>query len=402
MITVLWLVHGLLLGAAALLLVPAVVVALQVLAALAPARAPARKCAAVRPRTAILVPAHNEEGGLAATLRPLRAQLVPGDRLLVVADNCSDRTAEVAAQEGAEVVERHDPVRRGKGYALDRGIQHLASDPPDVVLIVDADCQVGEAAVTTLVCSSAASQRPVQALYLMRAPPGAALRARLGEFAWVVRNQARPLGAHRLGLPCQLMGTGMALPWRQIQGAPLASGQIVEDLQLGLDLACAGAAPRFCPDALVTSHFPSSAASLGEQRMRWEHGHLAVLTAQVPRLLWQAVRQRRVDLAALALDLGVPPLASLVLMLLAVLAAASTVGVASEQWLATKMTLAALALLGSAVLAGWWRFGRSVVLLRELLGIPVYLVAKLPIYLRLLLKRRQTDWVRTERDDRSP
>lgn len=136
--------------------------------------------------------------------------------------------------------------------------------------------------------------------------------------------------------------------------------------------------------------------------MRWEHGHLAVLTAQVPRLLWQAVRQRRVDLAALALDLGMPPLASLVLMLLAVLAAASTVGVASEQWLATKMTLAALALLGSAVLAGWWRFGRSVVLLRELLGIPVYLVAKLPIYLRLLLKRRQTDWVRTERDDRSP
>ena len=95
-----------------------------------------------RSRLAVLVPAHDEGAVLLQTIADIQMQLRPGDRLLVVADNCADDTAGIARAAGAEVVERHDPDKRGKGYALDFGIRHLALDPPEVVIIIDADCRL--------------------------------------------------------------------------------------------------------------------------------------------------------------------------------------------------------------------------------------------------------------------
>src|SRR5690242_16376925 len=110
-----------------LLLLPLLVLTLEVLAALLPARSRTTS----RPpglRCTILVPAHDEETGIAATLASIRSQLAPQDRLVVVADNCTDRTAAVAREAGAEVVERTDPARRGKGFALDCGVRALEAD----------------------------------------------------------------------------------------------------------------------------------------------------------------------------------------------------------------------------------------------------------------------------------
>src|SRR5262249_43681155 len=92
------------------------------------ARRPGRGATAVRApgdRCVVLVPAHNEEAVLAATLSRVNRELRDGDSTLVVADNCTDGTARVARQAGATVIERTDPVRRGKGFALDFGVQAL-------------------------------------------------------------------------------------------------------------------------------------------------------------------------------------------------------------------------------------------------------------------------------------
>ena len=102
------------------------------------------------PPLSILVPAHNEAVGIVEILTAIKSQLLPVDRLLVAADNCSDDTAKVATTAGAEVIERTDPARRAKGYAVDFGIQHLAKRPPDIVIIVDADCMVGQGAIDRL------------------------------------------------------------------------------------------------------------------------------------------------------------------------------------------------------------------------------------------------------------
>ena len=389
-----------LIGLTCLLVGPVLLLFVQVLAARLPSRRQA-EAAPRRPRLAVLVPAHNEEQGLGATVIALRAQMEAGDRLLMIADNCTDDTAGVAASHQAEVVVRNDPVRRGKGYALDHGMRQLALDPPELVVIVDADCELHPGGLNALALRCAASGRPVQALYLMHAPPGASLRTRVGEFAWIVKNRVRPLGYHRLGLPCQLMGTGMAFPWALLLNSPLASGSIVEDLQLGLALAGAGAAPLFCPEARVTSAFPNNEEGLRAQRTRWEHGHIATLLAQGPRLLWLGLRRGRPELVAMALDLCVPPLASLTLALCALVGAGALLGATTGHWGAAALASTATCVLGVSVLMAWQQHGQGAVTLRELLSAPWYVLGKLPVYARLLMQR-QTNWVRTKRDDHAP
>jgi glycosyltransferase involved in cell wall biosynthesis len=77
-----------------------------------------------------------------SAIKAVRAELLSSDRLAVVADNCSDDTAADRSQSGAEVFLRNDATARGKSYALDFGIKRLAVEPPDVVIVVDADCSV--------------------------------------------------------------------------------------------------------------------------------------------------------------------------------------------------------------------------------------------------------------------
>ena len=386
---------------AVVLLLPTGVLLGQVLAALLPARCHVAPAVPTGPpaQLAVLVPAHDEAAGIATTLGAIRAQLASHDRLLVVADNCSDDTARVAAAAGAEVIERVDAVRRGKGYALDFGIRHLEAAPPAIVVIVDADCELHAGCLEQLARLCAQEARPVQALNLMRALPGAGLNTRVAEFAWVLKNQVRPLGYRRLGLPCQLMGTGMAFPWQLIRTAPLASGHIVEDLHLGLDLAAAGAPPMFCPEALVTSWFPSHAQGIADQRARWEQGHVGAILHEGPRALWRSLTRRRPALAAMALDLCVPPLTILVLLLLgqAVVDAifSASGGARTPLWLA----LAALAMVMLAIAVAWVRFGRHILSLGELFGAALYVLGKLPLYARFF-RRGKREWVRARRDER--
>ena len=115
------------------LLVPLAVLTIECLAALLPAPREANALAGGRPACAVLVPAHDEESVLPATLDGLRRQLRPDDRLVVVADNCTDRTAVVARAAAAEVVERNDTEHRGKGYALAAGVDALRAGPPAVM-----------------------------------------------------------------------------------------------------------------------------------------------------------------------------------------------------------------------------------------------------------------------------
>jgi cellulose synthase/poly-beta-1,6-N-acetylglucosamine synthase-like glycosyltransferase len=388
-------------GVALLLLaLPVAVFAWQVLTASAlgmPRRAMPEATGPVR--VGVVIPAHNESRGIRATLDALLPQLKPGDRVLVVADNCSDDTAAVARAAGADVTERFDPVRRGKGYALDHGVRHLAASadgPPDVVVIVDADCLVEPGALQRIAGVAHQRQQPVQAAYLMLAPAGASLKMRIAAFAWIVKDLVRPAGAAHWGMPCQLMGTGMAFPWKVLQGASLATGHIVEDMKLGTDLALAGTPPWFEPQAVVTSEFPTSEQGVATQRARWEHGHLQVLSSPALPLIRRGITRGDLRSLALAVDLVVPPFALLVMLV--VLASALAVlafGIGGPAWPAV-LGLVLLSLVTVSVLAAWARFARHVVSLTDMVSAPLYALNKVPLYLRYLAGR-QSEWVRTRR-----
>ena len=350
-----------------------------------------------RARVAVLVPAHDEAVSIVATLRSIAPQLASHDRLIVVADNCMDRTAALAAREGSEVVVRTDCVHRGKGHALHAGIRYLQADAPEIVIVIDADSRLTPGFIDRLARRCAALDRPVQARYLMLAPANAPLKTRIAAFAWVVKNHLRPFGLHRLGLPCQLMGSGMAFPWACISTANLSTGHIVEDLKLGIELALRDYPAAFCPQATVTSVFPASSEGLRTQRARWEHGHLGVILSDAPTLLWQGVRRGNFGLFALALDLCVPPVALLVLAMMAVCFADALLAISAHALLPLGLSVLALTLLGSAVLLCWAHEGRRVASFGALALSVVYALWKLPLYLRFLTAR-QTEWVRSRRD----
>jgi len=392
------LVSGVAALAAALLATPAF--ALLVLTLAAGRRPPAASPVperGPRVRVAILVPAHNESANVLPTIACLLPQLGASDRLLVVADNCTDDTAALARGAGATVVERSDAQRRGKGYALAFGVDHLRPDPPDVVLVVDADCTVTPGAVARIGTLAAQLDRPVQMLNLMHAAPGASVRLRTLEFAMVVKNFVRPYGASRLGGACHLMGTGMALPWAQIADAELATGHIAEDMKLGIELAVAGHAPLFSLDAEVSSAFPQDDSAARAQKSRWEHGHLALLTAELPRMLRAAFRSGRPALWVMALDLLIPPLALYALTLSTALLVTIALALAWPSFAAGAMALGAGACaFAVAVLLAWSRFGRHLLGARELLMAPLYAVWKVPVYVAYALRRR-SGWVRARR-----
>lgn len=378
------------------ILVPVLVLFTQVLLSRGVVRA-AASLPAPRPRVAILIPAHNEEAGLLSTLASLQPQLAVGDRILVVADNCSDRTADVARQAGADVVERSHAELRGKGYALDFGMQALASAAPDVVIIVDADCIVGAGAIARLAGLAAQHRRPVQALYLMHTPAGSGPLKKIAEFAWIVKNKVRPLGWYCLGWPCQLMGTGMAFPWPLLRDARLATGHIVEDMKLGMDLALAGSPPMFCPDALVYSYFPTSNEGTQSQRTRWEHGHLSMITSTAPATLLAAIRRASPALFAFGLDLCVPPLALLVLLVCGLTGVSLLLALFTGALAPLVLGVLEGVALVAAILLSWWRYGRAVLNGKELVLAVWYVLAKIPLYFRFLF-HRQVAWVRSKRD----
>lgn len=383
---------------AGLLSVPAATLFAQVvLARFRPGRACQPPVASIvpRPSVAVIIPAHNEGEVIADSLRSVKAQLLPGDRLLVVADNCSDNTAAIAHTQGAEVAIR-ESSERGKGYALDYGIKRLSRHLPEVLIFMDADCVATPLTIERLARLAARSGRPVQAYSRMRAGAANGTAAKIAEFAWVVRNFVRPLGSLSLNLPCQLMGTGMAIPRRLIPRLRLASGHIVEDMRLGVDLAIAGYPPLFCPSAEVTSLFPEEREATETQRTRWEHGHLGMIVSGLPMLLAAAFRQRKAALLALALDLAVPPLALLTLLALAT-AAAGILGAARFSDAVVSLSVLPAALVGLGVLIAWQGWGQRILSFRDLIAVAPYAAAKIPMYLRFLVKREQR-WVKTRRD----
>ena len=379
-------------------LAPAGVVAGQCLAGCLPWRRSCRLSrASARPALAVLIPAHDEALMIEATVRGARAQLAPGDRLVVVADNCSDDTAALAAGAGAEVLERFDDERRGKGFALEHGVRHLlaADEPPVALVVIDADTRLLPGSLDAL-ARHAGAGHVVQADNLVERPAGAPPLLAVAELAFLIRNRARGEGWRRLGLPVQITGTGFALPLRLLETRSLGGSHLAEDLWLGLELALAGHAPQRCPCAGVRSPLPSSAAAAAQQRSRWESGRESAASEQALRLAKAAWTQRSPGLLALALDLAVPPLtrvlsraflASVFSLSLALCGLASPAG-----FLLASAGLFGLA--GALALAAWVH-GSQRLQLRSLSAIPRFVGWR--IAARLRSKARPSEWVRAER-----
>jgi cellulose synthase/poly-beta-1,6-N-acetylglucosamine synthase-like glycosyltransferase len=190
----------------------------------------------------------------------------------------------------------------------------------------------------------------------------------------------------------------MAFPFDMLKQVQIASGHLVEDSKLGLDLAAAGHPPMFCPSALVTSQFASSVSGRDTQQQRWEQGHIGLIGSTMPHLLRSAIEKRDFRLLMMGLDFAVPPIFLLATILITMFGVTGLWAVAGLSIVPLYISSSSLLALTACLIVAWWFFGREVLPLRSLAGIPRFVIAKLNLYSRIFGGKRATTWVRTERD----
>jgi cellulose synthase/poly-beta-1,6-N-acetylglucosamine synthase-like glycosyltransferase len=347
-----------------------------------------------RLRFAIVVPAHDEESGIAATVRSLLDLDYPRDlfRVLVVADNCLDGTALCARQAGATVLVRYDAERRGKGYALEHAFATILRDgAADAVVVVDADTIVSRNLLRAFSARLEAGELAIQADYAVR-NPGDSWRTLLMSVALGLVHVVRPLARERLGLSCGLRGNGMCFARGALERVPHGAFSIVEDLEYGLRLGEAGIRVAYAVEAQVFGEMVSTARAAASQRRRWEAGRFAMARLHALRLLRDALRLRDEVRLDLALDLLVPPLSMLAVPVLAGLAAA----IAVKSGAALAVFGACALFLVGYVFRGWMVSGSGARGLLALSCAPVFVVWKLAV---LAARPVTKDWVRTARED---
>jgi len=353
-----------------------------------------------RVRFDVVVPAHDEEPGIASTVRSLLAVDYPPElrRVVVVADNCTDATADCARGAGATVLVRQDAQRRGKGYALECAFASSLSDGrADAVVVVDADSDVSQNLLRAFAARLEAGAPAIQAFYGVR-NPDASWRTRLMTVALALFHLLRSLGRERLRCSTGLRGNGMCFSARVLAEVPHEAFSIVEDLEYGIRLGIAGHRVHFAAEAQVLGDMAVGGKAASVQRRRWEGGRLQMARQFGFPVLWRGVRAGDRVLVDLGLDLLVPPLAYL-----AAAAVAGTTASVGASWLAGRTLwpvwpwAASLASLVLYVARGWWLSGTGIRGLLGLVGAPVYLVWKLGLMMRSRGESGKA-WVRTPRD----
>ncbi|UHD18712.1 glycosyltransferase family 2 protein [Thiocapsa bogorovii] len=343
-------------------------------------------------RIAVLVPAHDEAEGIAQTVASLRAcdSGDAGFEVVVIADNCTDNTAELARSAGARVLERRDPQRRGKGFALDFAFRSLLKEPFDGFIVVDADTRVELNLVTELRRLMRRGAAAIQCCYRLDNPEHS-LRARLRGIAWMAFNVLRLRGRERWRLSVGLLGNGFGLTRETLLEEPYEATSVVEDMEYHLRLVAAGRRVVFAPNTGVWSDAPYTREAGAGQRARWEGGRFRMVLDWTPVLL-RRVMSGEHRLIEPLLELLLLPLAFHVLLLLVALLPPFE---PTRTYAFLGLALVAVHVLAAIRIGGGgWRD------LLALATAPFYILWKLTI-LRAIGRASRNDaaWVRTERNE---
>lgn len=357
-----------------------------------PARSSRRLCFDV------IVPAHNEQSGITRTVRSLLALDWPRDRfrVLVVADNCTDATAQVARAAGAQVIERHDQMLRGKGYALAHAFDASArAGFASAVVVIDADAEVSANLLEAFAARIERGAQAVQANYGIL-NPWSSWRTQLITIAkgafHIVRSRAR----ERLGLSCGIRGNGWCVTHALLREAPYRYYSLTEDVEYGIALGMAGCRVEYAAEAHADADMASNEKTARSQRQRWEQGRFELVRSSTWPLLAAGCRRPSRVCVDLAFDLIVPPLSYVLLNVLLLGFAAGVVSLwypaAAAFW--AWWALACMLALLLHVLRGWQLSGIGARGLMALAHVPGFIVWRL----WLLLGRKSGEWVRTERE----
>jgi len=381
------------------LALPATAVSLYLLILTLLSRAPSAPLRSSRRlRFDVVVPAHNEAAVIEGVVASLRKLDWPADgfRVLVVADNCTDSTAALARAAGAEVLERHDTGRRGKGYALDFAFQaSRARGWAYAVVVVDADTEVLANLLEAFAARIENGAAAIQAHYGVLNSQ-ASWRTRLMAVAMASFHRVRSRARERLQLSTGIRGNGWCITHRLLRQVPYRAFSLTEDIEYGIDLGLAGYRVHYADEAHVAAMMVSGERAASTQRQRWEDGRLQLIRSRTLPLLRAAMGPRGGVCLDLAIDLLVLPLSYVAINVAALIVLASVALLWEpfmQMWLWLGLGCGMSLLL--YVLRGWQLSGVGMRGLVDLLRAPFFVLWKVLLMLRA---RRSAEWVRTKRE----
>ena len=296
----------------------------------------------------VLIPAHDDADALRAALPAVMAAARAGrDRVVVVADRCTDDTAGVARAAGADVVVRNDAsAGPGKGGALLFALRSREGEPAEPVAVFDAD---SEPSPGFFVAAEEAFAGDARALQAFVAPaPGRSLVARIAAYSEIVSQKIGGRLRERLGWGVPLRGTGMVVERGLLADGLTRCETFVEDLELTLLLEASGVRIRSVASS-VRDPKPERASGVVAQRARWLAGNLAALRSrrkEIRRLLGTVAG------ATLVVSLFAKPRSLFFSARLVLLATLVAIGAAGPGWRALEVLLGVFVLRDLALLFG--------------------------------------------------
>jgi 1,2-diacylglycerol 3-beta-glucosyltransferase len=348
------------------------------------------------PRLLFLVPAHNEELMIAGCVRSLLDMSYPqhARRVVVIADNCTDATATIAAEQGAESLIRVEPDFPGKPRAIAWALSKIDLRERDACVIVDADSTVAPDFASAL-----AELAPLNDIVFQ--PNNLVLNefeswlTRLGGLLSRCRFQVTFPLKQSAGLNCPIangMGIGTALlmrdGWRSLS--------ITEDSELYAVYTESGVTIRHASAANIFSRESRTLEEGGTQRRRWLAGRIRVIQEwgmriiRSPRINWHQKLDMFVELGLSS------PVLHLMIAFTVAATAFLTVSGAAGRWIAF-LALASVSGLVVTTIVAIMRHPQPWRTLSSFVMLPGYAAWRLVIVLGTLLTLRDTTWRRTTR-----
>lgn len=243
-----------------------------------------------RHRFAVFVPAHNEENVIASSLRSIFAVDYPRGLydVYVIADNCTDRTAELARAAGSRVLERENKTLRGKQHALKWAFERINLGDYDAVVVLDADNHVHPGFLGVLDAYLCAGHKVIQGYVETKNPEESWVTANYAYLFWYLCRLQ--MIRTKLGLSAWLAGTGFCISTEVLRRVGWQVETLVDDVEYTCRLILAGERVVFAPGAVVYDQKPAGLRDSMKQRLRWVRGQTQVTLRYLPRLVWHVVR----------------------------------------------------------------------------------------------------------------
>lgn len=269
-------------------------------------------------RFAAVISARNEENMLPFLFKSLRAQNYPSEliEIILIADNCTDNTAEIARKYGATVIERHDLERIGKGYALKYAFSKLGPSlfKADAVCIFDADNIVHPDFFVHMNRAYANGARVAQGYRQMKNPADTWISGANALFFWMHNrffNRSRDV----MGLSAHINGTGFMVDAGMLRKNGWNTDTITEDIELTTQTVLSGQKVVWVPDAVIFDEQPLHFSQSFNQRKRWGLGTFQCLARYAGPLLKRFLTTGKLQYLDTLVYLASTPLSTMGLLL---------------------------------------------------------------------------------------